>query len=428
MPSAGMAGRQRQYGGGAAPYFDGMEVGSSVPITEFVADNPLLAAGMPLLGLIWQLRVAVHIDDVAALRERAVSAVGTFESRCAELGATAEQVRAARYVLCTVIDEVVLNLPWGHDSIWSTDSLLVTFYNDTLGGERFFVLLESLLRDPARNRAVLELMYVCLRFGFQGRYALLERGPAELQRVERSLYDAIVSRRGNMDGTELSEQWQAAASPRRRLSTYVPLWVVPVVAAVALVGAYAAMSLPLSRSSDLVFAEMQDLSPVPSALAERVPPPTPPVPASDLAAMRKLLQPEIEQNRLDVVDRGSVLRIIVFNHGLFAPGQDMVSAEYRPVFMRIADAVKDRPGLITVGGHTDNQPIIRSLRFPSNYDLSRARARGVAAILAPALTGATTVVYEGHGENEPLVRNDSPEGLQANRRVEIDVPKLAPRS
>ena len=73
-----------------------------------------------------------------------------------------ETVLAARYVLCTFLDEIVLGTPWGSESVWSTQSLLSSFHNETWGGEKFFLILDSMLQDPAGNINLIELMYVCL--------------------------------------------------------------------------------------------------------------------------------------------------------------------------------------------------------------------------------------------------------------------------
>jgi type VI secretion system protein ImpK len=56
----------------------------------------------------------------------------------------------ARYVLCTTLDEVVLNTPWGRASQWSENSLLITFHNEAWGGEKFFELLDSVVPTRAR--------------------------------------------------------------------------------------------------------------------------------------------------------------------------------------------------------------------------------------------------------------------------------------
>lgn len=384
------------------------------------AGNPLLVAAGPLLGLVRQLRPAAECADPTGLRDRAADAVRRFEAQTASVGIPTETVRIARYLLCTVIDETVLTHPWGAESLWSTEGLLCTFYNDVHGGERFFQILDGLAHEPARNIDLLELIYACLRLGFQGRYRPLPGGVALLQQVERNLFEVIRRQRGTPEA-DLSPAWQPLPARKRRFSAFVPLWVVAAAAGLLLTALYAAFSFSLSQASDAVADQMADLGgniAVPRAV--ELPPPVvqPSQVADDLP---RLLQLEVERGILRILDRGSNLRIATVNLDVFSSGQDQVRETYRPLFQRIAAAVKDRPGAITVTGHTDNQPIARSLTFPSNHELSLARARAVSRLLEAG--GVTRVVAEGKADREPVSTEDTPAARQANRRVEIDVPK-----
>ena len=79
---------------------------------------------------------------------------------------------------------------------------------------------------------------------------------------------------------------------------------------------------------------------------------------------------------------------------MFKPGEVAIGTEDQWLLGRIGDALKRVPGQVDVIGHTDNIPI-RTLRFPSNWELSKARAESVARLLAarigPAPRSATTV-------------------------------------
>ena len=76
------------------------------------------------------------------------------------------------------------------------------------------------------------------------------------------------------------------------------------------------------------------------------------------------------------------------------------------------------PGTVQVTGHTDNRPI-RSVRFPSNWHLSKERARSVAETLSAKLAAPARVTYEGRADLEPVAPNDTPTDRARNRRVEI---------
>ena len=81
-------------------------------------------------------------------------------------------------------------------------------------GERFFDLLGQLRQNPGTFLPVLELMYLCLSLGFQGRYRLSPRGPGELDRLREDLYAIIVRQRQAADPA-LSPHWQGVQAPYR---------------------------------------------------------------------------------------------------------------------------------------------------------------------------------------------------------------------
>src|SRR5712672_3372681 len=138
------------------------------------------AAAAPLLQLMMRLRNTVNQPDPGDLRERAVQAMRRFEQQSRDSGVPIELLRPAHYALCASLDDVVLNTPWGSTGVWDARSLVSTFHQEVRSGERFFDLLTQMRQNPGRFLPVIELMYLCMSLGFQGRYRLSPRGPAEL--------------------------------------------------------------------------------------------------------------------------------------------------------------------------------------------------------------------------------------------------------
>jgi type VI secretion system protein ImpK len=188
---------------------------------------------------------------------------------------------------------------------------------------------------------------------------------------------------------------------------WLPLWVVVAVTALLLVGIYFGFKLSLSSASDTLAAEIAAL---------RVAAPVPPRPARE-PRLVPFLTDEIQRRLVAVEDRPDRSIVTILGDGLFKPGEAMVSAEDQWLLRRIADALASVPGQIDVIGHTDNVPI-RSLRFPSNWELSRARAESVAGLLTVRVA-RDRIRADGRGETEPLTPNDTPQGRARNRRVEI---------
>ena len=101
----------------------------------------------------------------------------------------------------------------------------------------------------------------------------------------------------------------------------------------------------------------------------------------------------------------------------FAPGNGEVSSSALPVLRRIAQALAEVPGPVLITGHSDNQPI-RSVRYPSNWHLSQARAQSVRDVIAVHVPGSR-LRSEGRADAEPVAPNDSSANRAKNRRVEI---------
>ena len=68
------------------------------------------------------------------------------------------------------LDEAVLSTPWGAQSEWAQHPLLVALHREAWGGEKFFEMLDRISQDPARYIDLMELQYLCLAFGFAGKY------------------------------------------------------------------------------------------------------------------------------------------------------------------------------------------------------------------------------------------------------------------
>ncbi|MFV2090750.1 MAG: type IVB secretion system protein IcmH/DotU, partial [Pseudomonadales bacterium] len=190
--------------------------------------NPLLQAAGSLFALVNQLRGSISHADPLGLQTHVGQEIMNFEAKARQLGEAPERILAARYSICTLLDETVLSTPWGAESAWANQTLLVRFHNEARGGEKFFQILERLFQDPAGNLNLLEFMYVCLALGFEGKYRLQPRGRAELDQVAHSIYEAIRNFRGQAE-RELSIRWRGVEDNRPRLAQYIPLWVLGVI-------------------------------------------------------------------------------------------------------------------------------------------------------------------------------------------------------
>jgi type VI secretion system protein ImpK len=377
--------------------------------------NPLLALANRLLLAVPQIRATRQLADPAELRNTLAHGLRQFSTDAAARQISPDQITAARYVLCTVLDEAASDTPWGGSGVWAGYSLLVMFHNENYGGEKVFRLMARLAEDPARNRDLLELIHAALSLGFEGRYRIIDNGAAQLEAVRDKLAQILRQQRGDHPAA-LAQHWQVPPQRRRRSLGWLPLLVAASVVALVLLVLHWGLASALGDQSDPVFAQIQGLRLAPTAAATT----RPPRPAEPAAQPRlaQFLQPDIQANRVAVRDEADRSIVTLRGDGLFAPGSTTLSGDAEALLARIGDALVQVKGAVLVTGHTDSQPI-RSARFPSNWHLSDARARAVGELLLTRRLAPERLRTEGLADASPVAPNDTPTNRALNRRVEI---------
>ncbi|CAA9889689.1 Outer membrane protein ImpK/VasF, OmpA/MotB [Candidatus Methylobacter favarea] len=381
--------------------------------------NPLEKAASGLLALLTRLNTSRSQSDPAGLKNKIIQEIQHFQINAQANDIDLQTVSSARYVMCTVLDEAVLNTPWGNNSGWSQQSLLSLFHKEVSGGERFFDLLKSLAQNPGKNRNLLELMYLCLALGFEGRYRLIEGGKNKLASIREWLFEILQQERGAVDQA-LSPHWQGVTDRRHPLTRLVPLWVFGATAAALLAIMFSFFLFQLNKNSDPVFREMSKIKPI-GMEATKTEPLLPP--ESEIKpTLSMLLADEIELGKIKIIEltQGSTLTIQEDN--LFKSGSPSINRSLIPLLYKIADSLNQLQGQILITGHSDNNPI-RSTRYPSNWHLSKARANAIAFVIKQKLIDPERITVEGKSDLEPVATNDTPEGRAKNRRVEISLLK-----
>ena len=161
---------------------------------------------------------------------------------------------------------------------------------------------------------------------------------------------------------------------------------------------------------------------------ETEPEPKPGIPSTEVGPKTAGIQPrhdglqprfdglEMEGVSVDEGEQGITLRID--DNLLFKSGQAELTAGGGEVIESLVPTLESFDGQISVEGHTDNIPIATA-RFPSNWELSTARAIAVLRYLSAAGIPETRLRAIGYADTQPLKSNDTPEGRAANRRVEL---------
>lgn len=133
---------------------------------------------------------------------------------------------------------------------------------------------------------------------------------------------------------------------------------------------------------------------------------------------------EVEQSMSDLIDRelvtvrrhGKWVEVEIRTDILFPSGVATLSPPAEQVLQQLAETLKPFPNSIRVEGHTDNRPI-NTPAFPSNWELSAARAASVVHLFTRAGMDPARLAVIGLAENRPSQSNATAEGRNANRRV-----------
>ena len=223
--------------------------------------NPLVSLASTLLAVSEKTKHAISHPDVAGLYRRLVDAIKQFRARANERGIPRETILHASYLLCSVLDEAVLNTPWGSQSPWGQRTLLSVFHKEATGGKGSFVLIDRMRQRPAENLDFLELSYLCLSLGFKGKYRLMSTGRDELEKLRDELFRTIRNYRGEYE-RGLSPTWHGLGKTRNTLSEYIPMWVIACCVAAVLFFSYSGFRYWLYQMSDPIVEELTEIAAV----------------------------------------------------------------------------------------------------------------------------------------------------------------------
>ena len=372
--------------------------------------NPLIEAAKPVLILANSMQQTTSQLSTDSLINKFSLLLNNFEENAEKNGAKYDAIQAAKYCLCTFVDELAVRAGWA-DETWSKNSLLVSFYDETWGGERFFEIIQNLKQDSDKNIDLLEFMYLCLQFGYKGKYQVLNNGELEIDKIKRDLLALIHSKRPDQTANLFKHNPIITNNIQRKRRLAIPLWVVGVLGAVALGVGYFTMQWSLGDKFNTASTKVNSLK-LPSVITKQQD-------TQKTVRLRPLLENEIARKLVSVEDFQDRSTVTILGDGLFESGSAQIQDQYYPVLAAVSQALDSVEGQIIVTGYTDNQPI-QSLNFPSNWHLSQARADAVKEILLNYVkNGGTRIRSEGRGSTDPVAPNDTLENRAKNRRVEI---------
>ena len=114
-------------------------------------------------------------SEMAHLREKLINDILSTTSKISNLGIYEEDdIIRLRYCLCVFIDESLLKNEIFMNSFWANNTLTTRFFNENLGGNKFFGIMDKWFENVGKNKDFLEFIYACLVLGYKGKYETQE--------------------------------------------------------------------------------------------------------------------------------------------------------------------------------------------------------------------------------------------------------------
>jgi chemotaxis protein MotB len=133
------------------------------------------------------------------------------------------------------------------------------------------------------------------------------------------------------------------------------------------------------------------------------------------------LSEQVKAGQLQITQYKNMLAVDVAEKFFFDSGSATIKTSGKELLKQVGAALNHYPDkIIRVAGHTDNVPIAKGGRFPSNWELSTARATSVVRFLQDQCgVPPERLIAAGRGQYAPVASNDTPEGRKKNRRIEL---------
>lgn len=184
--------------------------------------------------IVIRMREAEDLGDPSALRKLLMHYIELFRKNCTALNITKPLIDDAIYALVALLDETVMSVPGRCRDFWIVNPVQLELYNDNLAGQGFYTRLDSMLADPEKMKDVLEIYYLCLCVGFEGKYRL--GSATERENVIDNLARVLL-KINKRAVAGLSPHGRRAISQnfiRRSVTKKIPLWVVCIILIVLL--------------------------------------------------------------------------------------------------------------------------------------------------------------------------------------------------
>lgn len=379
---------------------------------QFDGENIILSSASDLIILASHIRSLEPSNSIEQLRRDIEALITKFDQQLNQFNLSKEVALTSRYLICCLLDELVLSTPWGSESAWSNQTLLSKYHNETSGGEKFFLIVNKLLEQPQRNIDLIELCYVCLSSGFCGKYRLSKQGESELLEISQRLYSPIEQIRPI--SRDLSPSWQGVGDLKTGFVKGFPLPVFFLILGFILIAVYIAFLSSLKAKVEPLYQKIESIG-----WEQPISQPTnieaPRIDINKIAnSLKQMLAVYIDNKIVSVDVRDGQIFIRFISPSLFRSGSSAINENSLPDVNVLVNAIKNYADRILVVGHTDSTG-----KPDSNWVISRKRAEAIARWLTTSNQQLFNTMTRGVADTQPLVSEDSDYNRSINRRVEL---------
>jgi type VI secretion system protein ImpK len=218
--------------------------------------NPLVDAAAYLFSVMGKLKLLKSYRHLSKLRKELILEINTFQDAAKAHGYSSEYILVSRYAICATLDDIICNTPWGTQGQWDSQSLLAAFNQEAINQERFFVILERLVKDPNLYIDVMEFMYICLSLGFKGHYRTSDYNNNQLEQITNSLYKRIRAHRGDFSKILSPFPPKPTTSTLKPQAKHMPLWLTVLLAVGVSLALFAGIRYMLNITSNQAYLDL----------------------------------------------------------------------------------------------------------------------------------------------------------------------------
>jgi type VI secretion system protein ImpK len=194
-------------------------------------------------------------NDAAQFAAQIRGLLDTFERGARPLNLSADDIYAAKYAFCAAVDETILSSNMPIRDVWERAPLQLMLFGDQLAGENFYDKLEEVRRRGEPSVQTLEVFYMCLLTGFQGKYMLESK--EKLNYLIATLDKEIAHLKGKR--AQFAPHWKSPDNVKHLMKAEIPMWIIGAAFALVGIASYAGLSWYLARHTNATLGPYFDV-------------------------------------------------------------------------------------------------------------------------------------------------------------------------